>query len=91
MESLSLHQIIMMVQITSCAFVPDDFLSGHTNTPFCAVEQYLLLGVQLLQDDAYVRAVLCIGAGLMRDGTVLIFSAGRSFTQFGEEGQMVTV
>lgn len=90
MESLSLHQIIMMVQITSCAFVPDDFCLDKL-TSFCAAEQYLLLGVQLLQDDPYVRAVLCTGAGCRRDGTVLIFGNGGSFTQFGEEGQMVTV
>lgn len=54
-------------------------LSGHTNRLFCATKQYLLLVVQLLQDDAYVRAVLYAGAGCGRGGTVLIFDNGLSF------------
>lgn len=66
-------------------------LSGHTNRLFCAAKQYLLLGVQLLQDDAYIRAVLCAGAGCGRGGTVLIFDKGVRFIQFREEGQMFTV
>lgn len=88
MESLSLHQIMMMVQITSWAFGPDDFVWTHQQI-LCAAKQYLLLGVQLLQDDAYVGAVLCAGAGCGRVGTVLIFDKGVRFIQFGEEGQTV--
>lgn len=47
--------------------------------------------MQLLQDDAYVRAVLCVGAGLWGARVGWTLSDSGCLIQNGEEGQMITI
>lgn len=52
---------------------------------------HLLSGVQLLQDDAYVRAVLMVGAGFGGAGAGRSLSGSQRLIQDGEEGQTVAI
>lgn len=67
------------------------FTAEHADTHSCVTAQYLLAEVQLLQDGAYIGAVLCVGAGFRGEGVSWVLGYSRCLTQNREERQMATI